>query len=382
MFFSTIPGKINIKSMLTKNIDENRIAHAQIFLGRPGSGQLALALAYASYLLCHNKQDGESCGTCRACIKTHKFVHPDIHYAFPVVKVQGKVRKEVTSNDFLPQWREALASNPYMDMNTWMHALSTDNAQPNINVKECNEIIKKLGLKTFEADHKILIMWMPEYLRKEGNRLLKLIEEPPDNTIILLVAENQEELLNTILSRLQLVKVAPFTDEEIAQYLNNSGLSEEEKNQITRLAAGNINAVISLEKDTSVSYSDELISWLRTSYKLEPVELSAWVNDFARWGREAQKNFLEYGLHFFREYLFTLMTNNSDIKLSANELESAEKMKSLLTPSKTEALIEIFNNCITAIQRNANPKILMMAESMAIGRIMRSTSVTSTIFDH
>ena len=118
--------------MLTKNIDENRIAHAQIFLGRPGSGQLALALAYASYLLCHNKQDGESCGTCRACIKTHKFVHPDIHYAFPVVKVQGKVRKEVTSNDFLPQWREALASNPYMDMNTWMHALSTDNAQPNI----------------------------------------------------------------------------------------------------------------------------------------------------------------------------------------------------------------------------------------------------------
>jgi len=201
MFFSDIPGKQIEKKYLIDNVNEDRLAHAQLFLGRPGAGQLALALAFASYVLCRDRQPDDSCGRCAACLKSHKVIHPDMHFAFPVIKKDGKQRKDVTSNDFLIPWRKIIHGNPYLDMNTWLHSLNVDNAQANINVKECVEIVKKLSLKTFESDHKILIMWMPEYLRNEGNRLLKLIEEPPDETLIILVAERQEEILNTILSR-------------------------------------------------------------------------------------------------------------------------------------------------------------------------------------
>jgi len=219
MYFKDIPGKEAEKQFLLKNVKEDRLAHAQLFLGRTGSGQLSLALAYASYILCTNRKEKDSCGECSACLKSHKFIHPDVHFSFPVVKKDSKKRNETTSNDFLKEWRSILEKNPYLDMQTWLHSLNLENGQGNINVKECVEIVKKLGLKTFESEYKVLIMWMPEYLRNEGNRLLKLIEEPPENTIIILVAEKQDAILNTILSRVQLLKVNPFSDGDIKQYL-------------------------------------------------------------------------------------------------------------------------------------------------------------------
>jgi len=381
MFFKDIPGKFAEKKYLIATVQEDRLAHAQLFLGRSGTGQLAFALAFTSYLLCKNKREDDSCGVCSACVKTHKHIHPDIHFSYPVVKIDGKQRKDVTSNDFLPQWRKAISSNPYLDMNTWLESLSVDNGQANINVKECVEIVKKLSLKTFEAEHKILIMWMPEYLRNEGNRLLKLIEEPPDNTIIILVAEKQEQILNTILSRVQLLKVAPFLDEEISNYLSEElKVASSEINQITGLSSGDLNAAIHLANHDNVNYSDALFQWLRIAYKMEPVELGQWVTEVSRWGRENQKHFLEYGLHFFREYLFSLITGKDNIRLSSEEKEIASKMTKLLDVSKTENIISVLNDCIGAVERNANSKILFLADSMTIGRIMRNANVDKNIY--
>ena len=243
------------------------------------------------------------------------------------------------------------------------------------------EIVKKLSLKTFESDHKILIMWMPEYLRNEGNRLLKLIEEPPDETLIILVAERQEEILNTILSRVQLLKVSPFTDEEITNYLlSKQGVAAAEVDQITGLAAGDLNTAISLANAEGVNYSEALLQWLRIAYKMDPVELGQWVNEVSRWGRENQKHFLEYGLHFFREYLFSLMTGTERLRLSAQEVATAQKMKNLLDAKKTEGIIAVINECITAVGRNANPKILFLTDSLTIGRIMRNAEVGDGIY--
>jgi DNA polymerase-3 subunit delta' len=295
--------------------------------------------------------------------------------------LDGKQRKDVTSNDFLPQWRKSVAANPYLDMNTWLNSLSVDNGQANINVKECVEIVKKLSLKTFEAEHKILIVWMPEYFKNEGNRLLKLIEEPPENTIIILAAEKQEQILNTILSRVQLLKIAPFSDQEISDYLSeNLQVIPEEIDQITGLASGDLNAAIHLANQDNANYSDALFQWLRIAYKMEPVELGQWVTEVSRWGRENQKNFLEYGLHFFREYLFSLITGKDNIRLSKEEKETASKMTKLLDVSKTENIISVLNDCIGAVERNANPKILFLADSITIGRIMRNAKVDRNIY--
>lgn len=381
MFFRDIPGKEVEKKYLLSNAKEDRLAHAQLFLGRTGSGQLALALAFTSYILCINRTETDSCGQCSACLKSHKFIHPDVHFSFPVIKKDGKNRNETTSNDFLNEWRSILVKNPFLDMKAWLHSLNLENGQANINVKECVEIVKKLGLKTFESEYKVLIMWMPEYLRNEGNRLLKLIEEPPENTIIFLVAEKQDAILNTILSRVQLLKVNPFSDEEVKQYLEDKhNIQSTASDQLIGIAAGNMNTAISLASQDSVNYSDSLFQWLRVAYKMEPVEMGKWVNQMSSWGRENQKNFLEYGLHFFREYLFSLNTGRKNLRLNEYELSIAEKMTSLLDISKTEQLILILNDCIGAIERNANPKILFLADSLNIGRVMRNISVGKEIY--
>lgn len=381
MFFKDIPGKETEKQYLLSNVKEDRLAHAQLFLGRTGSGQLPLALAFASYILCTDRNETDSCGVCAACLKSHKFIHPDVHFSFPVVKKDGKKRNETTSNDFLMDWRDILSKNPYIDMKTWLHSLNIENGQANINVKECVEIVKKLGLKTFESEYKVLIMWMPEYLRNEGNRLLKLIEEPPENTIIILVAEKQDQILNTILSRVQLLKVNPFTDDDIKKHLSEElNVEESKSDHLIGIASGNMNTAINLASQDSVNYSDSLFQWLRVAYKMEPVEMSKWVNEMASWGRENQKNFLEYGLHFFREYLFSLMTGKKNLRLNEYELSIAQKMTSLLDISKTEQLILILNECIGSIERNANPKILFLADSLTVGRVMRNVSVNKEIY--
>ena len=372
MFFRDIIGTAHITRELARTVDKGRVPHAQIFLSKEGSGSLPLALALASYIMCENKQDGDSCGQCSHCIKSSKFVHPDIHFSFPVVKIGDRKRETITSDDFLPKWRKILTDQPYMGSGEWFDAIEAGSSLPNINVKEINDIMHKLNMMSYESDKKILIMWLPEYLGNEGNRLLKLIEEPTDNTFIILVSENQDMILRTILSRCQLIKIPIFDSKEIAMLLvEKLDINREKAEQIANLSDGNINLAINISNNENRDFSDLLISWLRVAYKMDPVDINAWVGRILELNKDEQKNFFEYGLHFFRQYIFSLYTKSKDINLTHSELEIATKMANIIDVPKAEKIIILMNEAIEYVSRSISMRIALFSDTLTVGTILR-----------
>jgi len=367
MQFEQIIGQDSIRQSLTETARAERIPHAQLFLGPVGSGNLSLALAYAQYILCTDKGETDACGVCSNCKKSQKFIHPDIHFSYPCVG------SKALSTHFLEEWRTAISENPYLEVNQWLQSIGAENKQGNINKNECLDIIRKLSLKAFEGSHKILILWLPEYLAKEGNRLLKLIEEPPENTVFLLVAENQEKILPTILSRCQLVKIPRLSDEEIAQGLSNKGLTEEKQLQeIVYLANGDFNQALQLLDQQKNDNATILLDWLRKCYGGKGIELHNWVEGIAKIGRESQKHFLQYGLHFMREFLVLKMTGQPVVRLQSGELETAKRMLQVMDFNHVEKITKIMDQCYFAVERNAHPKILFLDASIKINQILKS----------
>ncbi len=372
MFFRDIKGKDKVAAILKGGVDKGRIPHAQLFLSKEGNGALAIALAYSAYILCENKADGESCGTCTQCKLTHKWIHPDVHFSFPVVRQGDKKRESTTSDDFLPQWRTMLSQNPFMSKTDWFDEINESNSTPNINAKECNDIMHKLNMKAYQTNKKVLIMWLPEYLGNEGNRLLKLIEEPTDDTYMILITENQEQILSTILSRCQLVKIPPFSGEDIASYLQESlNIPEEKAIQTAHLADGNLNHAIAISNNQAVDYSHLIISWLRIAYKGDPLEINQWIKEVESLDKEEQKSFLEYGLHFFRQFNFRLLTQSEQVNLTQKEIETANNMAKVIDVPKAEIICKIINDLLENIPRNINLKIALFADTLQIGRAIR-----------
>lgn len=370
MLFNDIVGQPQVKQLLLRSLNADRLPHAQLFLGPPGCGKLALALAYAQRVLCQNPGDTDACGICPACSKASKMIHPDLHYSYPTIGAKN------TANDFLEQWRQTVLENPYQDITQWLQAIGAENKQGNINKDECLNIIRKLSLKSFEGTHKILILWLPEYLGKEGNRLLKLIEEPPENTLFLLIAENQELILNTILSRCQVVKVRALQEEEIIEGLARAGVADREKAlSIARLADGNFNEALHLQEHAENDNATLFLKWLRICWKGDGVAMVKWVEKFAGIGREKQKHFLQYALHFLREYTILRMTGKEDIRLLATELETAKRMTKVLHLEQIDQMTQLFNDCSYYIERNANPKILFLDTSIRIHKILKPAVV-------
>lgn len=376
VLFQDIIGQQRTKAFLAPLAASGRVPHALLFLGPTGSGNLALAVAFAQMLQCERQAvDGErqtadgqdACGECPACRKAAAFAHPDIHFSFPTVGTNA------VSTDFLKEWRAFLTENPYADANTWLQRLGAENKQGNINKEECNAILKKLSLKAFEGRYKILVMWLPEYLGKEGNRLLKLIEEPPEQTIFLLVAENQELILNTILSRCQLVKTDLLSDEEVAEALHQQmGMESGRARQVAFLAGGNFGAARVLAENPDNDDARLLLDWLRRCWRGNAVEMVRWTEDFAKLGRENQKQFLHYGLHFLREMLALIATGDAALRLRPDELATAQNMAKVLNFEKIAQISALFNDNIYFVERNANPKILFLDSSIQLNRIMKS----------
>ncbi len=371
MQFKHIIGQNTIKQSLREMVQQQRIPHAQLLLGAPGCGKLSLALAFAQYVLCENPSEDDSCGTCSACRKAEKLIHPDIHFSYPVVG------SKMTSVHFLENWRTAFAQNPYMNVNQWLQQIGAENKQGNINKDECVSIIKKLSLKTFEGSHKVLILWLPEFLQKEGNRLLKLIEEPPENTLFLLVAENQELILNTILSRCQIVKINPLKDEEVLKALEEkAAIPQSELEAVVHLANGNMNEAQQLLMQNENNNAKLFLDWLRKCYKGNGMEMLTWVEQFASVGRENQKHFLRYALHFLREYMNLKLTGSNRIRLRAEELQTAQKMTKVIEFEHIEQIAKLFDDCSYYIERNANPKILFLDASITLHKILKTPVAT------
>lgn len=381
MQFKDILGHQEDKLKLTQQVEQEQIPHAQIFLGRTGSAKLAMALAYACYILCEDRQNGDACGSCKSCIKSMQYKHPDFHFAFPVVKKSDKKREDTISQDYLSEWRTAILDNPYMDINSWSSMINADKTAPNINTKECNEMIKQLGMRAFESKYKIQLIWLPEFLGKEGNRLLKMIEEPTDNTIIILVAEDQERILNTVLSRCQLVKIKPTQDHDAITYLSavRSDVNIDIIRQAVLMADGNMNKAIQIIEGSSLDYSDMLLNWMRISYKRDYAELNDWINHLSAQGREDIKYFVEYAMSYLREYAFYLQTDNP-ARLNESQQKTMVNMKKIVDMDKVESITLLMQECRRDIVRNINPRISLMVKSIELGDILKSTNSSKKLF--
>ncbi len=348
--------------------------HALLLTGGEGYGKLALATALATYLQCKNRTETDACGECSSCKKALQYIHPDIHYAFPVIKKDKLTRAETTSKDFLPEWRTFLSEYIYGDLNQWLLHLGAADKNANINVAECNEIIKNLSLMTYEGDYKIQIIWNAERLGKEGNRLLKLIEEPTDNTIIIMLANNRSQVLNTLRSRCQIINVPPISDEALLEFITqHHDLSEEDSQELSFLSAGNIRKAQVLGSNLEMNYSEDLLDWLRVCYSGDPEGLVQISEKIVSAGRQEIINFLEYGLHFLREYFLFLNTEDPTLmRLTSVEKEVASKMSKIIDHRKTEEIQRILEVGIGYVQRNLNLKSLLMHMSLEINTTLRS----------
>lgn len=386
----------------------DRLPHAMMILGPEGSGGLPLALAIAQNLVCERRsgkkeEDGglfaapsmfgdpapvanaeplsDACGECPACVKATKFIHPDIHYTFPVVTIEGKTAPPLSA-DYITQWRKALTENPYMSSVDWLQQLTDKNKQGNITVNECHEIIKRITLKSYESKYKVQIIWMAEYLREAGNTLLKVIEEPPADTIFILVVENIEQVLNTIISRTQLVKLPAIEDIDLANYLlTQFEITDKIALRIARISDGNLNAAVEYAGGAEHQSDALLREWLSLCLRIkaaqapEPsVKLFEFVENIAKIGRENQKIFLKYFLWFLRESNLIAIGLTSE-KLEGSELGFAQKLATVLDPETTDRLIKLINKVHYYIERNTNPKIIFMSTSFKIASILKKEEV-------
>jgi DNA polymerase III subunit delta' len=375
MNFTQIPGHADIISKLIRSVREERVSHAQLFAGPEGCGSMALALAYARFVSCENRTEHDSCGTCKSCVKYEKMIHPDLHFVFPVIK--GKKATDPVSDNYIEEWREFVRKSPYFTINDWFDSIEVGNAQGMIFASEAAEIIKKLSLKTFESDFKIMIIWLPEKMHQStSNKLLKMIEEPPDKTLFLLVSEEPDKVISTILSRCQLVKIPSFSTDVIEKYLiQRFGLPDDKAAGIARVTNGNINRAIELSEneDSSVEDLEYFRNLMRHAWKRDIVSIINWSEEMAATGRECQKNFIIFSLRLLRENFMLSMDQlkNRLVFLAGEEAGFSAKFHPFINQNNIYALTEEFNQVYSHIEANGNAKIIFLDLALKVTRLIR-----------
>jgi len=374
---SRIIGQHSVWSQLNRFVAQDKVPHAMLFSGEAGRGGLTIAIAFAQLLLCENRTDDKACGSCPQCHKSMKLIHPDLHFSFPVIKAGSKDRKSSFSDDFLPQWRDININQSYFSYFDWLNFINAAEKQGDINVTECNEISKKLSLKSYGGGRKILILWLPEFLGNNSNRLLKLIEEPPDDTHIIFVTHDENVLLKTIKSRFQIIKLPPIEIEELSQNLGSRfDLDEVQSQRIALLSQGNYLDAKSMISGENTDVSDLVLRWLRVCYQMKASLLNEWVEEFGSASKEFQKQILSYALFILREFIKLSASDGGNISLSEEEYAKLKGLTNVLSLSKAEEIANIIDDAIYAIQRNANVRIMMMADSMTIGQVLRRKNIT------
>ena len=369
--FKEIIGQEDVKQKLLKLVRDDRTPHALMLFGPEGSGKLALALAMLQYLSCLDRQVGDACGTCPSCIKFGKLVHPDLHFVVPVLKT-GNMTAPPVSDDYAGQWRDTLLNNPYLTEGQWYEALGAENKQGIINVKESENLIRKLGFKPYESEFRMVIIWLPEKMNQPAaNKLLKLIEEPPGRTVILMVSEHTDRILSTILSRTQLLHVPPLRDEDI-----RTGLLRQEEadpqlvEDAVRKANGNISrALQTLRLDETEQLHFELFTeFMRLCYSRDIIKLNDWVERVAGMGRERQKHLIDYSLRLLRENFILHLDHDRLNFMSSREEEFSRKFSPFIHEANVYALTEDFTLAGNHIEANGNPRIILMDLSIGVIR--------------
>ena len=379
MLFKDIVGQEQVKQRLIKSVKEGRMPHAQLFTGPEGTGKLSLAIAYAQYISCQKQGDDDSCGVCPSCHKFMKLIHPDLHFVFPIILSEKKTDDDdkgpsgKLSDAFLIQWREVLLSNPYITEADWYEMIGAENKQGIIGTTESSDVIRKLSLKSYESDYKTMIIWLPERMNQSAaNKLLKLIEEPPVNTIFLMVSENPTQLLKTILSRTQIVKVPPIHRESIAVALvDRYQIDPAKAHEISRVSNGSFQKAISLVSvESDSTYFDLFRRLMRLCYANDVLGLLDWVSDATSLGREQQKEMLTESLRLLRETLMLNLDVEDISYLAGEEVDFGKKFSPFINRSNIYPVFNEFNLAIDHISRNGNPHIIFTDMCMKLVKLI------------
>lgn len=370
MFFADIPGQKDVKERLQRMVHDERIPHALLFLGNEGTGNLPMSVTFVQYVFCTNKQNNEPCNQCASCNKVMKLAHPDLHFVYPIA-----ANKDVRlSEHVMAEFREAFLANNFMNQQDWFNELNAENKQPTIAAEESNNIIKKLSYTSYEGGYKFMIIWQPEKMNASAsNKLLKILEEPPDKTIFILVCNNAEQLLTTIISRTQLVKFSPADDETIAAALQKKyGLSEQTASYCASLSEGNYREALHIarEQDSNTAQLQHFQTFMRSALNFNIFKMNPWVEQTAALGREKQKYFLQYGLQLLRDCLLINSGSEALVKSRNEELEFLKKFAPFVHFGNYERIVEEFNKAYYHVERNANPKILFMNMGLTMNDLL------------
>ncbi|RLD20446.1 MAG: DNA polymerase III subunit delta [Bacteroidetes bacterium] len=370
MRFSDIHGLELTKKQLITSVQRNQVAHAQLFSGVEGSALLPMALAYATYLNCTNPTDEDACGECSSCSKNAKFVHPDVHFVYPVSSTEKITGKDVISRSYLPAWREFLLASPYGTTIDWALVFGGENKNLNISKEESRQIIEALSLKAFEGKYKVMLIWMPEYLHPNAaNGILKILEEPAANTVFLLVSPQKEKLLGTIRSRTQLMRIPPFSDEELSHLLvNEYHVDSAKASQLIPLADGSLRTALQLHEEADVNLHVMFINWMRNCFTHDFIALNTDSEKFATLSKSAQKTLLLYGLEILRDALVSGHNDGQLIRVTGEDKDFVLKFGKTLNTTIIDLLSKQISDAHYHLERNANAKMVFMNLSILFAK--------------
>ena len=366
MQFKEIIGQQAIKKQLIEEVKRGRIPHAQLFYGPIGTGSFPLALAYAQYINCTQRLNEDSCGVCPSCKKMSKLIHPDLHFIFPIVKNAKQGKK--SSDDYLPEWRDLVTKQTYFNFQHWLDVMNAQNSQAMIYAQESDDIIRKLSFKSSEGGYKLVILWLPEKMNVVfANKMLKLLEEPADKTVLLLVSENPENILATILSRTQPRMIPALEDSTIASTLKEQyHILPKESEEIAHLAKGNyIKALESIHlNDEKQRFFELFVSLMRLSYQRKIKEMKAWSEEIVEMGREKQKSFLEYCQHMVRES-FIHNLNHAELNyLTGQEKNFTNNFAPFINETNVFDMMYELTEAAKHIEQNVNPRMVFFDFSL------------------
>jgi DNA polymerase-3 subunit delta' len=374
MLFSAVPGLKALKKQLIKGVQANHIAHAQLFLGRPGTANLPLALAYANYLNCENRGEEDACGSCPSCLKNTKYIHPDFHFSFPVAANEDvKSDQAKISNNFLKYWRSFLIADPFQSVENWVDHIGVGNKQLNISRDESRQIIKNLSLKAFEGKYKIMLIWLPEFFHPSAaNALLKIIEEPADKTVFLLVSNNHEKLLGTITSRTQSVFVPAYSDEEVKQYLvDKHDVALSKAVQLAHIAQGDLHKAIGLKDDLADDTQKEFESWMRECYTADYGQLVRRSEQFHKWSKINQQQWLIHAGDIIREALIAGIQSDELMRIPAAHKTFVQNFSKTVSIEKAAEMSALLSDSAYYLERNASPKMTFMNISIEFMKVFK-----------
>ncbi len=365
MRFSEITGLEDQKETLRASVKKNHIAHAQLFHGPEGSGNLALPLAFGTYVNCENPSEEDSCGRCASCVKMDKLIHPDASFIFPTAG-----GKKVLSETFMAEWRSFVLEHPYGNSTDWLEKIGIK--QGNIPVEEARKLIQNLSLKAFEAKFKLVYIWLPEFLNSAtANAILKVLEEPPANTLFLLVCNHSDTLLTTIISRTQRFAVPKFSEDDVAQFLIKQGTGPERAKEIALLANGNLQQALVISHARNENQHDWFAQWMRYCYGFNVSELIPLADEFDSLTKEQQKQLLEYTLTIFRELFLTAAGSKNLVKLEQKPLEFVQKFSKVFNVGNLPQITPLIDEAIFHIERNVRAKMVFLDVSLQLARLIK-----------